>query len=109
MKGMELAIAIDRQMLARTVDEPLNPYVCTVPTGLTGQEILDLVYGKAVEEFLEEDPDQGSFPHHYDYLWHGSVASDGSVNGSECTEEYGTIQPPNCTFLKKPNARRPDE
>jgi hypothetical protein len=89
----EIAIAIDRQTLAMTVDEPLNPYIRDVPSGLDAQEVLELVYEGAIKDYLAEDPDQETFPHRYDYLWYGSLCN-GAIHGAECTERYGSIQPP---------------
>jgi hypothetical protein len=86
---------MDTEMLAQTGSGSVNPFICSVPTGLKAQRILELIYEQAIEESLEEDPDEeAAFPFRYDYLWHGSLGKDGAVNGSECTEEYGSIKPP---------------
>jgi hypothetical protein len=100
MTSKELAIAIDTKMLAENGSGSSNPYFCAVPTGLTGQEVLELVYEQAIEQCVEDDSEEESFPFHYDYLWHGSVGSDGVVYGSECTEEYESIKSPSDNRLR---------
>jgi hypothetical protein len=92
MKPQELAIAIDTKMLAGFGSGSINPFICSVPTGLRAQEVLELVYEQAIEQWVEDDPDEEAFPFHYDYLWHGSVGSDGVVYGGECTGEYESFE-----------------
>jgi hypothetical protein len=95
MESKELVIAIDTEMLAQSGSGSVNPFICSVPTGLKAQRILELIYEQAIEESLEDDPDEeAAFSFRYDYLWHGSLGTDGGVIGGECTEEYGSIKPP---------------
>jgi hypothetical protein len=101
----ELAIAIDTKMLAENGSGSSNPYICSVPTGLKAQRILELIYEQAIEESLEDDPEQESFPFHNDYVWHGSMGSDGVVYGGECTEEYGSIRPPSEDHIRRIGAQ----
>jgi hypothetical protein len=82
MKSKELAIAIDTDMLARNRSGMFNPHFCAVPSGLTKQEVLALVYKSAIEyslHLLGEEPDLPN----YDYLWHGVVTGNGEVHGCE--------------------------
>jgi hypothetical protein len=95
MTSKELAIAIDTKRLAGFGSGSLNPFICSVPTGLKAQRILELIYEQAIEESLEDGLDEeAAFPFRYDYLWHGSLGKYGAVNGCECTQEYGSIKPP---------------
>jgi hypothetical protein len=102
----QIAIAIDTNMLAANGSSSNNPYICSVPTGLTAQEILELVYREVIEDDLEENADDedgveenaddedgveenaddgsNSLPD-YDYLWHGSAGADGAISGGEWT------------------------
>jgi hypothetical protein len=88
-KTLELAIAIDTQALGRVGSTECNPYICAVPTGLSAQEVMELVYEQAREEYAQDAEEyhpgeEEPFPWSYDYLWRGTIQH-GVVYGGECT------------------------
>jgi hypothetical protein len=91
-KKKQIAFAIDSDA---EVGEMHNPCVMAVPIGLQAQEVLVYIYKGYIAEELQGGTEPEDIPHHcFTYLWYGEIIGNSRVSGCECSQEYGSIQPP---------------